>query len=153
MDTSLPSAHLPAPDRDALHDRLSRAGLRATQQRIVILESLLTLPGHPTAEQVHRHLRPANPTLSLGTVYKALDTFVEAGLTRRVPAAEGNRRYDADCSAHHHLYCTDTQEILDFCDPQLDALIAEFFAARQLKGFQPHSFSLHITGRKASEPH
>ncbi|RYU79012.1 Fur family transcriptional regulator [Hymenobacter persicinus] len=133
----------------ALRDKLALTGLRATRQRLVILESLLLLPGHPTAEQVHRRIRPAHPTLSLGTVYKTLDSFVAAGLVRRVAAAEGSsRRFDADCSAHHHLHCTDTQEIIDYCDPQLDALIADFFAARGLPGFRPRSFSLHITGTK-----
>nr|WP_262894870.1 Fur family transcriptional regulator [Hymenobacter guriensis] len=125
--------------------------MRATRQRLVILESLLVLPGHPTAEQVHRRVAEAAPSISLGTVYKALDSFVEAGLTRRVASAEGaSRRYDADCTEHHHLFCTDTQEIIDYCDPQLDELIRGFFAAKGLQNFQPHSFSLHITGNKVT---
>ncbi|QJX48398.1 transcriptional repressor [Hymenobacter taeanensis] len=137
------------PTQDQLRGRLGQAGLRATRQRVVILESLLTLPGHPTAEQVHRRVVTQEPTISLGTVYKALDAFVAAGLTRRVASAEGaSRRYDADCSEHHHLFCTNTQEIMDYCDPQLDHLIRDFFAARGLQNFQPHSFSLHITGVK-----
>ncbi|GAA3926744.1 hypothetical protein GCM10022406_10680 [Hymenobacter algoricola] len=139
------------PDRSAeiLRDRLAGTGLRATRQRLVILESLLLLPGHPTAEQVHRQVRATQPLLSLGTVYKTLDSFVAAGLVRRVAAAQGAaRRFDADCSAHHHLHCTATQEIIDYCDPQLDALLQKFFAARGLPGFQPRTFSLHITGTK-----
>ena len=140
----------PAPaDPGALRERLVQRGLRATRQRLVILESLLLLPGHPTAELVHRRVRPDHPTISLGTVYKTLDSFAAVGLVRRVAAAGGtSRRFDADCSAHHHLHCTDTQEIIDYCDPQLDTLIQEFFAARGLPGFQPHTFSLHITGTK-----
>lgn len=132
-----------------LRHRLSQVGLRATRQRLVILESLLVLPGHPTAEQVHRRVLSQEPTISLGTVYKALDSFVTAGLTRRVASAEGaSRRYDADCTEHHHLFCTDTQEIIDYCDPQLDLLIRNFFASRGLQNFEPRSFSLHITGTR-----
>jgi Fur family transcriptional regulator, peroxide stress response regulator len=139
--------NLPLPDRDQLHQRLTQAGLRATQQRMVILEALLTLPGHPTAELVFRRVRPAHPTISLGTVYKALDSFVAAGLLKRVADADGTRRrYDTDCSNHHHLVCQDTQEIIDYCDPKLDQLLQEFFASRGFEHFQPHSFSLHITG-------
>jgi Fur family peroxide stress response transcriptional regulator len=135
-----------------LRGRLAQVGLRATRQRVVILESLLTLQGHPTAEQVHRRVAEQEPTISLGTVYKALDSFVAAGLTRRVASAEGSsRRFDADCTEHHHLFCTNTQEIIDYCDPQLDHLIRDFFAARGLQNFQPHSFSLHITGVKRND--
>ncbi|AHJ98116.1 Fur family transcriptional regulator [Hymenobacter swuensis] len=137
------------PTAGHLRDRLAAVGLRATQQRLLILESLLILPGHPTAEQVHRQVTEQIASISLGTVYKTLDAFVAAGLTRRVASAEGaSRRYDADCTEHHHLFCTNTQEIIDYCDPQLDALIREFFAAKGLSNFQPRSFSLHITGDK-----
>jgi Fur family peroxide stress response transcriptional regulator len=148
------SAALPvAPTADWLRNRLAQAGLRATRQRLLILESLVVAKGHPTAEQVHRCVLSHDATVSLGTVYKALDSFVTAGLTKRVPTAEGaSRRYDADCSAHHHLYCMDTQEIIDYCDPQLDSLIKEFIAARGFKNFRPLSFSLHITGERADLP-
>ncbi|UYZ64352.1 Fur family transcriptional regulator [Hymenobacter weizhouensis] len=151
---SFSSDHSPAPTAltpAQLRDRLARAGLRATRQRLLILECLLTLPGHPTAEQVHRQVAERESSISLGTVYKTLDSFVAAGLTRRVASAEGSaRRYDADCTEHHHLFCTDTQEIIDYCDPQLDALIREFFAAKGLHNFEPHSFSLHVRGCKVA---
>ncbi len=149
---SLPSSHHhPAATPGYLPQQLAQAGLRATRQRVLILESLLVLPGHPTAEQVHQHVRAQAESISLGTVYKTLDSFVAAGLTRRVASAEGSaRRYDADCTEHHHLFCTDTQEIIDYCDPQLDALIRDFFAARGLPGFQPHSFSLHVKGSRTT---
>ncbi|KAA9339632.1 transcriptional repressor [Hymenobacter busanensis] len=147
---SLPAVSTSLPEPEQLRERLAAAGLRATQQRLAILEALLTLPGHPTAEQVFRQVRPAHPTVSLGTVYKALDSFVAAGLLRRVADADGTRRrYDPDCSNHHHLVCQDTQEIIDYCDPQLDRLLQEFFAARGFENFQPRSFSLHITGVRA----
>ncbi|MBT9394706.1 transcriptional repressor [Hymenobacter sp. NST-14] len=152
MSTSHPLA-FPASAPDSLPQRLARVGLRATRQRVLILDGLLTLPGHPTAEQVHQHVTRQEPSISLGTVYKALDSFVAAGLTRRVASAEGSsRRFDADCTEHHHLFCTNTQEIIDYCDPQLDELIRDFFAAKGLPNFQPHSFSLHITGDKVTEP-
>lgn len=138
-----------APTQQWLRARLAQAGLRATRQRLLILENLVVATGHPTAEQVHRDVRAHDATVSLGTVYKTLDCFVSAGLTKRVPTAEGaSRRYDADCSTHHHLYCTATQEIIDYCDPQLDALIQEFIAARGFPNFQPRSFSLHIVGER-----
>lgn len=142
------SNHTP-PTPGQLRDRLAQAGLRATRQRLTILECLLRLPGHPTAEQVHRQILTQMPSLSLATVYKTLDSFVAAGLTRRVASAGGaSRRYDADCSAHHHLICGETQEIMDFHDSQLDTLLQEFFASRDVPGFQAHSFSVHITGEK-----
>ena len=145
-DASLPTA----PTRQWLRDRLTKAGLRATRQRLLILERVVVAKGHPTAEQVHRQVLTYDATVSLGTVYKALDSFVTLGLCKRVLTAEGAcRRYDADCTTHHHLYCSNTQEIIDYCDPQLDALIQDFLEARGFQDFRPRSFSLHITGERA----
>ncbi|HEY4652757.1 MAG TPA: transcriptional repressor, partial [Pontibacter sp.] len=54
--------------RDELRNRLLAGGLKATHQRIVVFESVMALHGHhPTAEDVYLHLKPANPSISLGT--------------------------------------------------------------------------------------
>lgn len=137
----------------ALRQSLAQAGLRATPQRLAILGALRALRGHPTAEQVHQVVRPAQPQLSLGTVYKTLDALVAAGLTRRVAAAEGHaRRYDADLSAHHHLVCSETQQILDYADPELDALLRDYFSRRALPGnFRIESVAVHVAGTLENE--
>lgn len=125
-----------------------QGGLKATQQRIVILEALMTRHGsHPTAEEVFQQLQEANPGISLGTVYKTLETFVEAELVSQVFSA-GSRRYDLNERAHGHIYCTNTNEILDYSNPELDQLLAEFFASRQFDNFSIQQVSVQIVGRK-----
>ncbi|SFH30201.1 Fur family transcriptional regulator [Pontibacter chinhatensis] len=135
--------------RDELRQRLLEGGLKATHQRIVVFEAVMELHGHhPTPEEVYQHLRPANPTLSLGTVYKTLDTFVETGLIKRALSEKGGKRYDANTHVHNHIFCSKTKEIVDFEDEELEQLLTEFFSKRKLENFEIKGFSVQLTGNK-----
>ncbi|MCP2042158.1 Fur family transcriptional regulator [Pontibacter sp. HSC-36F09] len=135
--------------RDEIRQSLTECGLKATQQRIVVLEAVTELHGsHPTAEDVFQRLRPANPTISLGTVYKTLDTFTETGMLRRVVSEGGSKRYDSNTMTHSHIYCSKTKEIVDFEDKELEQLLIRFFSERQVENFEIKGFSIQLTGCK-----
>lgn len=127
---------------------LSGAGLKATQQRLVIYQCLIASEKHPTAEEIFELVRPANPSISLGTVYKTLETLVESQLAQKVPVSEKKMRYDARMEAHHHIYCTNTGEIIDFQDKELEAIIQTYLEAKQIKNLSLHNFNLQIRGSK-----
>lgn len=135
--------------RQQVHQHIAGSGLKATSQRIVVYEALQALHGnHPTAEEVYQHLKPANPSISLGTVYKTLDTFVEAELIRRVLSEESGKRYDAGNEPHSHIYCSNTREIIDYEDEELEQLLREFFRQRQVENFELKGISVQLTGKK-----
>jgi Fur family peroxide stress response transcriptional regulator len=132
----------------ALKEALSRAGLKATQQRLVIYQCLMASSIHPTAEDIFEQVRPDNPSISLGTVYKTLETLVESKLVEKVPVSEGKMRYDARMDAHNHIYCTNTGEIIDFQDSELEQLIRDYLAAKNIKNLVIQNFNLQIRGSK-----
>ena len=70
--------------------------------------------------------------ISLGTVYKTLETFVENQLAKKVMTDDGYMRYDGMTATHHHIYCTNTQEIMDYEDAELLTLIKNYFAQKIL---------------------
>jgi Fur family peroxide stress response transcriptional regulator len=131
-----------------LKEALSGAGLKATQQRLVIYQCLIACDNHPTAEEIFEQVRPANPSISLGTVYKTLETLVESQLAQKVPVSENKMRYDARMEAHHHIYCTNTGEIIDFQDKELESLIRNYLEAKQIKNLSVQNFNLQIRGSK-----
>jgi len=91
---------------DSRHaSRLRAAGLRATAPRLAILAELETDRRHPDAEMLHETLVKELPTLSLSTVYAALDKFSELGLIRRVPGNSGKLRVDGTPEEHDHAVC------------------------------------------------
>ncbi len=129
-------------------ERLANYQLKATQQRIVIYDALLHIHTHPKAENIYDFVKTKNPSISLATVYKTLDTFVSAGLAAKVMSANGTARYDGFMDHHSHLYCTNTEEIVDFEDEHLTKLIQNYFKNKKIKNFKINDIRLQINGEK-----
>jgi len=86
-------------------EQLTARGLRATRQRIAVLEVLRRSAAHPTATQVYRQLLEKLPTISLKTVYDCLDVLVGAGLAGCLADGGTPYRYDANVAPHYHAQC------------------------------------------------
>ena len=132
----------------ALSEKLGDAGLKTTQQRIVIYDAVVEMNAHPTAETVYEKVRLENPSISLGTVYKTLDTLVAAGLVQKVQTDEGQMRYDANMDAHNHIYCLNTREIFDYYNEELLVLLEDFFNKKQVKNLHIKDIRLQINAEK-----
>ena len=59
------------------------------------------------------HKGPECPGLSLGTVYRNLNSLVEAGMVRRVSIPGRADRFDHTLCWHSHLYCTACGGVVD----------------------------------------
>src|ERR1041385_5599581 len=95
-------------------ERLRRAGLRPTRQR-VSLARLLFESGdrHVTAEQLHGEALAAAIRVSLATVYNTLHQFTAAGLLREVVVEPGRSYFDTNTQDHHHFFCESTGHLQD----------------------------------------
>ncbi|HMR47117.1 MAG TPA: Fur family transcriptional regulator [Bacteroidia bacterium] len=127
-------------------EQLKSKGLKVTPQRVAIYEAVAELHNHPTAENIIEYIKSNHPNISVGTVYKVLDSLVENNLLRKVKNEKDIMRYDAVLSHHHHLYCSETERIEDFEDPQLDQFISEYFKKKKIKNFKVQDIKLQITG-------
>ncbi len=133
---------------EEIREELLRAGLKATHQRIVVYEALLSLKSHPSADSIYERIHPKNPSISLATVYNTLDILVEAGLAKRVLSGKGPVRYDARMDNHHHLICSNTREIIDFFDEELNRLIKKHLEKKKIQNFELSDMQLQIRGEK-----
>lgn len=131
-----------------IKNKLSEAHLKATHQRLVILEALTNTPKHPTAEHLFEMIRPQNPSLSLGTVYKTLDVLVAAGLVRKVSTTDSSMHYDANLEEHSHIYLEDSQEIVDFEDKELLEMIQQYLSKKQIKNLEIKEIQVQIKAQK-----
>jgi len=95
---------LNATDADSLAQRLADSGLRATPQREVVYDVLLTKRDHPTADQVFTRVKEALPGISLATVYNCLETLVSCGLVRQVNLEREPTRYCPNLRPHAHFH-------------------------------------------------
>ena len=102
-------------------------GKRYSRQRELIYEALRQTEQHPTAEMIYQWLKPANPSLSLGTVYRNLNLLADEGAIRRM--AFPVERYDAKTIPRPHFCCDQCGAVYDLhlpYDAELDrqALLA-----------------------------
>lgn len=134
-------------DRKEIAKKLAGKGLRVTPQRVAIFGAILQLNNHPTAENIIAYIKENYPNISVGTVYKVLDSFVENNLLKKVKTEEGIMRYDPLQANHHHLYCEETDRIEDYEDENLDKLITEYFEKKGIKNFNIQNIQLQITGK------
>ena len=98
------------------------AGLKATPQRLEIFREITASRDHPSAEELHSHIKERMPSLSLDTVYRTLATLDRHGVVVKIQAHDGRGRFDGNPEPHHHLVCKGCGAIQDFAWPALDAL-------------------------------
>lgn len=151
MKRSPPSSTDCPANADELREALEHTGRRYTKQRAAIFAYLRSVESHPTAEQVFAAVRLNIPHISLATVYKALETLVEAGVAARLTSEDGIARYDGRSDSHYHLRCLKTGQVRDLplpYDPQLlQRLAPQLIAWLEQEGFELIGHRLELVGR------
>lgn len=127
-------------------EKLQEKKLKVTPQRVAIFEAIVQLDNHPTADDIIASIKINHPNISVGTVYKVLDIFVENNLLQKVKTEKDIMRYDPHVLNHHHLYCSETERIDDYDDEKLNELIGNYFKNNKIKNFKIQDIKLQITG-------
>lgn len=127
--------------------RCEARGLRLTEQRRVIAQVIESADDHPDVEALHARASALDPRISIATVYRTVKLFEEAGLLERLEFGDGRARYeDAERDHHDHLIDMATGEVIEFCDPEIEAL-KEAIARRlgyRLKGHRLELFGVKL---------
>ena len=108
---------------DRIESLCVEKGMRMTEQRRVIARVLSAAHDHPDVEELYRRAHEVDPHISIATVYRTVRLFEEAGILDRHDFGDGRARYEAAPEAHHdHLIDVETGRVLEFVDPELEAL-------------------------------
>ena len=86
---------------------------RNTIQRRLILNALVELGTHPTAEAVYEHISKNHPTIGKATVYRNLRQMAELGEILDIGNFYGSAHYDPNCHKHYHFICKNCKSIFD----------------------------------------
>jgi Fur family peroxide stress response transcriptional regulator len=98
---------------DDFRRRCKEQGLAFTFQRQVIYEAVVDSREHPTPELIYEQVRQRIPSISLGTIYKNVKTFLDSGVLKEVTLHHGSLRLESNMTPHHHLVCSSCKAILD----------------------------------------
>jgi Fe2+ or Zn2+ uptake regulation protein len=123
---------------------LRDAGLRATPQRVLVLEALSANAGHVTADTLMRWVSARLPGINLATVYRTLEALTAAGLVTQTDLGAGAVHYELVGDAqHHHLVCQQCGALIEVPDA---AFLPLFEQIKREFGFRPTSTHLAIFG-------
>jgi Fur family peroxide stress response transcriptional regulator len=90
---------------------------KRSRQRERILWFLRATDSHPSADFIYSKLKKEIPRLSLGTVYRNLNTLIDQGLVQKFPLEDGTDRFEATIAPHYHLICERCGSVIDFVMP------------------------------------
>jgi Fur family transcriptional regulator, iron response regulator len=98
---------------ESLNQRLTRAGVRPTAQRMRIASLLLGRPQHLSAEQVLAGLRGQGLRVSKATIYNTLNLFAASGLIRQLSVGTDRCWFDSNTDSHYHFHDLDSGALTD----------------------------------------
>ncbi|MCK8482464.1 transcriptional repressor [Aliiroseovarius sp. S2029] len=132
--------------------RCEELGLRMTGQRRVIAQILEEAHrDHPDVEELHARAVGLDSRISLATVYRTVKLFEEAGILVKNEFGDGRARYEsADRDHHDHLIDLTSGQVIEFLDPEIEAL-QEKIAAKlgyELKGHRLELYGVRKKDKK-----
>jgi Fe2+ or Zn2+ uptake regulation protein len=129
---------------EAVIEAFRESGRRWTPQRQAVLEALLRMRHHPTAEEIYASVRKRVPGMSRATVYNTMEALAGMGRITSVTAPDGTRRYETNQEPHHHLRCRLCGSIVDLAANSASSSPPP--AANRLRGFHVESVRVEYHG-------
>jgi Fur family transcriptional regulator, peroxide stress response regulator len=102
--------------------KLKKAQLKVTPQRMAVLSELANNHDHPTADVIFQSVIRKLPNISFDTVNRTLSVFAQRGVIKIAEGQGGARRYDPMTSPHHHFHCVKCNRIIDFLNQEYDEI-------------------------------
>lgn len=128
---------------DTIISRCEAKGLRMTGQRRTIAQVLQSSDDHPDVEELYSRASAIDAGISIATVYRTVKLFEEAGILERLEFGDGRARYeDAERDHHDHLIDLNSGEVIEFVDPDIEAL-QEKIAAKLGYELRGHKLELY----------
>jgi len=103
---------------------LSSEGLRFTDQRLLILEDMLSSSDHRDCNEIYQSLMKKGFKVSIPTIYRTLDVLLDYGFIRKMDIGDGSIKYERKIgNPHHdHMICIESGKIIEFVDPQIEKI-------------------------------
>jgi Fur family transcriptional regulator, ferric uptake regulator len=132
-----------ATERFRAYLRLHR--LRLTRERLDLLEAALATKKHFGAEELLTKLSRRRPRVSRATTYRTLALLEQCGILRSSVLGRGRSLYERALGRghHDHIVCASCGKIVEFYDPELEALQARIAENR---GFRIHQHVHELFG-------
>jgi Fur family transcriptional regulator, ferric uptake regulator len=133
---------------------LASQRLKMTRSRRAILEEILSVRGHFTADDLLAHFRHRGREVAPATLYRTLARLVEAGLVHRIDMAKGQARYEPMFGRHHHdhMICLRCGRIIEFENREIERIQAAVCRRKKFRLLEhTHQLRGHCAGCSKSD--
>ena len=101
---------------------LSSEGLRFTEQRLQVLEDILSSDSHRDCNEIFQSIKIKGHQVSIPTIYRTLDVLVDYGFIRKLDIGDGAVKYEKKLGhpRHDHMICIESGKIIEFIDERIE---------------------------------
>lgn len=137
-------------EQESFKEMLRKKGLKVTNQRLLVLETIAARPGqHLTTEEIYELARNKYPEIGLATIYRTVQVLVDLHVIDKVSFDDGFARYELGEGSsqsrhhHHHAICIRCGAVISFEDDLLEQLEQ---AVLKTSGFQVTDHEVKLYG-------
>lgn len=132
--------------------RLRALGSRVTVARIAVIDVLEGAGEHLTADDIAAQVQVTQPAVHRATVYRTLDSLVDAGVVTHTHLGHGAAVYHLVDRPHIHGQCQKCGAIIDVDSTLLAPVAAELLRAHGFVLDPDHGALLGTCAQCAAEP-
>lgn len=129
---------------DSFETELKEKGYRMTNQRQAVLKAAAAMPGHFTAEELHRELNRSD--IGIATVYRTVQLLLEMGYLKQahIPGQSNVYEYGEDGGhSHAHMQCSGCGAVLELREDMMEGMEQ---AVLEQYGFLVSDHHITLTG-------